>query len=493
MFLADVTFNEPSVSEEITTNGIKDLCDSGPSQIDDDDFLDILSGRFIETQDTLSTKALESVTPLEDNFSDSQFVSQVPETIDANAQLVQKTHSPTNDEVDASQLVPQLDSCQKTEIHQRKIFDSSEDEDENPQSGSKLKRKNKKKLKQKLKKLEFSDDEEHESSNPDDFEEIDELEECEEEEEEEREEVLVDYDSEENEVEVVMKKKDIIKSANNYFEQEAELSESEWGSADEDEKGLDKYDIEVADEEQFDQNKLQEEVGRIHARKMLDDDIRNVKKIEDLLFESEENDGVGRERKFRWANQKSFTLEDDNARDGDVLQESDSDGENEIMWRKMRHERETMLQQKMSEGDTVADEIVFLDPNSQTITTSNSILLPKKKFKIIKSTSAMETSINSIDASKRNSIFLIKSASACKFQNSFLSRGEPTLNRIAKFISHKEDEVTNLSHGSNSMSFTTIDKPEDSKKRKSEGSKLQEPSKKQKIDKNRKSLLDVLK
>lgn len=61
-----------------------------------------------------------------------------------------------------------------------------------------------------------------------------------------------------------MTKNDRLKAAKAYFENEAVLSESEWGSADEDEKNLDKLDIELGDEEVFDQQQLQDEVGRIH-------------------------------------------------------------------------------------------------------------------------------------------------------------------------------------------------------------------------------------
>lgn len=464
---------------------IKDLCDSGPSQAIDDDFLDILSGRFTDTQETLTTKSLEPQIAQTNDISNSHFVSQVAEPAAA---------------IDENNRAP-------AERNARKFVDSSDDEAEVSKTGHGRKTKKVKKRKQKVKRLGFSDDEDSSTAEKSDNSSIGHAsggEEAEDvlaeydSEENEIEETLVDYDSEENEIEVKMKKKEIIKVANKYFEQEAELSESEWGSADEDEKGLDKYDIELGDEDHFDQNELQEEVGRIHARKVLDDDIKNVKKLEELLFENEENDGVGRNRKFRWANQKSFTLEDENARDGNAPEESDGEDESELLWRKMRHERETLLNeqsQKTAECDTMSDEVLFMDPNSQMVTTSSTSFMAKKKFKIIRSTSAVEGLIKSSDVATRNSPFLIKTASASKFQSSsFLSRDEQTLNRIAKFISHKDDEVTNLSHGSNSMSFLTIDKPDESKKRKSEGSKLQEASKKQKLETNSKQmLLDRLK
>jgi hypothetical protein len=88
----------------------------------------------------------------------------------------------------------------------------------------------------------------------------------------------------------------------------------------------------------------------------------------------------------------------------------------------MRFERETMLSeqsQKMTGSDIMSQEILLLDHNSDLIKTSN-----MKKFK----------------------------------NSSFLSRCEETLSKIAQFISHKDDDVTNLSsHGDNSMSFMTVE------------------------------------
>lgn len=437
--------------------------------IDDDDLMEICSGRFAPTQVELSQKATE-VEFGDDEFNVSEFVSQVPAK-EETEDVVKNT---------------------------RKMLESTDDEADELQV--KEKRRKKKKRKQKVKKLGFSDDEYEEASNQADNETGSEKEEIEEEELEQ--EVLVDYDSEENEIEVKMNKKERINAAGAYFDNEAELSESEWGSADEDEKNLDKFDIELGDEDQFDQKKLQEEVGRIHARKVLDDDIRNVKKIQELLFEDEENDGVGRDRKFRWKNQsEGFTLEDENARDGDALEAAEVEDESEITWRKMRHERETILSeqsQKMTESDTMSEDILLLDHNSQTVTSSSTSLLVKRKFHIIKSTSSMGSSpVSTPDAAKKESPFLIKISSLKKFQSSsFLSRDEQTLTKIARFVSNKDDEVSNTmsSHGGNSMSFATIDKPDDSRKRKSDGNQKIDSSKKRKLETQTKPfLLDQLK
>lgn len=51
--------------------------------------------------------------------------------------------------------------------------------------------------------------------------------------------------------------------ASEYFENEAELSESEWGSEDEDEQNLNNYEAELGDEDEFDRAKVHSDLERI--------------------------------------------------------------------------------------------------------------------------------------------------------------------------------------------------------------------------------------
>lgn len=69
---------------------------------------------------------------------------------------------------------------------------------------------------------------------------------------------VIAYDSEE---EIVNFKETVTKE---FFENEAELSESEWESEDENEKDLDELEQEAGDAEEIDTDKLKEELGKIH-------------------------------------------------------------------------------------------------------------------------------------------------------------------------------------------------------------------------------------
>lgn len=132
--------------------------------------------------------------------------------------------------------------------------------------------------------LEEDDQEEQETKDDDELSNNEADQESVEDEEQDLGERFIEYDSDENEVtkrcltvnmnffpmynfylqiEVNLKKEDVRKKVSDFFEDEAELSESEWGSEDEDEKHLNRYEAELGDADRFDKTKLKGELERI--------------------------------------------------------------------------------------------------------------------------------------------------------------------------------------------------------------------------------------
>lgn len=220
---------------------------------EESELMGLCSGTFDITQKPPSPNALMSQIPLTQNqgkpLDDDELMELCSGTFEEAVGATQQT--------EVKGEVQQL-KCNKI---------LSSDEDDETTTKAPRTKKLTKKLKKKAAKLGFSDDEEEEEeiAQGDEDEEDDADEEQEELPADDEPATFVDYDSEENEIVVQMTKKDCLKKAANFLEKEAELSESEWGSADEDEKNLDKYDIELGDEDEFDREKLRSELEQIHA------------------------------------------------------------------------------------------------------------------------------------------------------------------------------------------------------------------------------------
>lgn len=182
---------------------------------------------------------------------------------------------------------------QKSDTISRTLRIVSSSDEENDTLDSQVENAREKKFKKRVKKLKLSDEEDESDTERclSDFEE-----------KRKSEDEFVDYDSEENEI--VVPKKDVKKVAAGFLDEEAELSESEWGSADEDEKGLDKLDWEEGDLEDIDQDQVKKQLEKIHMRQVLDADQREVRLLQEILLEDGElhSDSASRQRKFKWRN-----------------------------------------------------------------------------------------------------------------------------------------------------------------------------------------------
>lgn len=246
---------------------------------------------------------------------------------------------------------------------------SSSDEESVAKEDQNKKKKLKKKRRYIIDDISLSEDEENKENDFDDMsldEEGNEFDELDREKEEDNDERgNINYDSEENEVDYEESVEVVKKKAREFFEAEAELSGSEWGSEDEDEKELDEFEVEDADGEKINEKKVQQELERMHIRNILDEDQRDVRLLQELLLEDGELHGEGREKKFKWKNTTSSTWDEENTpkeEDEDV-----EDIESEQQWRKLRHEREAFLneqkikaQEQFEEEDITGSDSQFL-------------------------------------------------------------------------------------------------------------------------------------
>ena len=171
----------------------------------------------------------------------------------------------------------------------------------------------------------------------------------------------IEYDSDENPIEAKPAKNRMFdgkgKLKKDFFEAEAELSGSEEGSDDEDERGLDKFEMEAGDLDEIDEDMERDKLGRIHQKLALDEDQASMKLFQDRFLEDGDlHTDYKRQRQFKWAGL------DDAIEVGGPSRGVQGEGEEEEAetlekWRLEKMEREKWLkEQEGKEGEEQEEE-----------------------------------------------------------------------------------------------------------------------------------------
>ncbi|KAK9729121.1 hypothetical protein QE152_g16063 [Popillia japonica] len=425
LFTSMPSKNNETISENATLN-----LDAPSTQ----DLLEICSGKFTGITQTEASAKIGNNTEDQESSVNNDFISNSISNDNRTEILTNHTEIKNLDGED--ELISELLNDEEMENFKRRfesptsvdssavpvgrvIYDSSDEESPN-------------KIKKKRQKLIFSDNEESEPNEISE-EEIDLCDEMSEDENSNTNVQNIEYDSEENEIELDMKDKPPKIKIADFLENEAELSESEWGSADEDERGLDELELEDGDNEKLDEEQVKRDLERIHMRRILDDDNHEVKILQELLLDDGEMYGNGRERQFRWKNIDSLGNEPDNTKpdDGEMYLDEDEDEEK---WRKMRYEREVFLKKQLERSQS-------LDLEENVVTTANSQIMKLGQKAIQRSISASQNDNVTIQENKTNGTIQEKKTITAKLlstsllskRGSFLTRSDQVLQRVAEF------------------------------------------------------------
>jgi len=270
----------------------------------------------------------------------------------------------------------------------------------------------------------------------------------------------VEYDSDENEIKKPKFKQNLFdkrgKLKKDFFEAEAELSgaSDEEVSDDEDEKGLDRLEMEEGDLDEIDDDAEAAKVGRIHQKVLLDEDQAALKLFQERFLEDGDlHTDIKRQKQFKWSGL------DDNIEVGPRKDEEGMEQEEETLekWRLEKMEREKWLKEQEKKngnnGDQHEEDSQFFQLADRTLQrmsskdeTLNTEGEKAEKEKIFKSPPAKFGPLQPLQNLGGG------------LRGSFLARGEASLDKIAQFNKVKDDKVGTGAKGRNFV-FAAISPP----------------------------------
>jgi len=268
----------------------------------------------------------------------------------------------------------------------------------------------------------------------------------------------VEYDSDENEIKKPKFKQNLFdkkgKLRKDFFEAEAELSggSDEEFSDDEDERGLDRLEMEEGDLDDIDDEAEAAKVGRIHQKVLLDEDQAALKLFQERFLEDGDlHTDIKRQKQFKWSGLDDNIEVGPRKDDGEGMEQEEETLEK---WRLAKMEREKWIQEqekKNGDGQEAEDSQFFqladrtlqrMSSKDETANLSESL----EKEKIFKSPPAKFGPLQPLQNLGGG------------LRGSFLARGDASLDKIAQFNKVKDDRVGAGAKGRNFV-FAAISPP----------------------------------
>ncbi|XP_011496526.1 PREDICTED: claspin [Ceratosolen solmsi marchali] len=411
------------------------------NEVTDSQLRDVCSGVFMSQP--IDMKELEQNDTLQ---IQSRILQDFKLTLSDKSKSLNKESNETNmNKKKLESLLQQIIANEKEETAPWSAYMIVSSDDDNLKKYKECCMKTKKKAlkkRKKVQKLILSDDEENKSNEFSEDEEDQTI--------DEEDQKYIEYDSDENEI-VVVNKKEIKKVAANFLEKEAELSESDWDSADEDEQDMDKFEYEEGDMEKIDENKMKKLLDKIHIKQIMDRDQREVKILQEFLFDDGDlhNDGISRERRFKWKNIDNFddnlipTVNDDDEIDDNV------DAAVEAQMRKIRYEQQKFLEEKEkninqnAEKDFEESHSCKLGLKVISVRSSRKSSLKNHGVKGINLNTNKNFLLHGVSNLSSKISTKFKNSAVSNIRGSFLSRGEETLVRIAQNLPETNKKIIN--------------------------------------------------
>jgi len=463
--------NSQLAKKKLGFEGLFDQTDPDVSEIED--VIGLCSGKFVTQDNTMSEAAvmasgkfftqpklphdISGLTPLEVSKLDS-IESQDTVILTSNSRPSSRgSHNVEtqdtviltgNVEQNVSNAISSLDKMLGLEDEEPEVGHGAiESDDENEEGGIKISKKRKRRM------VSDSDDSDDESDKKT----VDKVKVSAEIDEEL--DAQAEYDSDENVIEKPKFKQNLFdnkgKLKKDFFEAEAELSggSDDEFSDDEDERGLDKFEMEEGDLDDIDEAKESEKVGRIHQKVLLDEDTAALKLFQERFLEDGDlHTDYKRQKQFKWSGL------DDNIEVGPRREDEAAELEEETLekWRLAKMEREKWLkEQEKKQGGKDDQE----EEDSQFFQLAD---------RTLQRMSSKDDSINNSEVVEKEKIFKSPPAIFGPLQplqnlggglrGSFLARGDASLDKIAQFNKVKEDRVGAGAKGRNFV-FAAVSPP----------------------------------